>query len=88
MNGILDRTLGILELLAAHVEGLPLAAIADRINTPRSAVHRLLADLMRHGYVRQVREQGDYVLTTKLVSMGLSFPVSYTHLTLPTIYSV
>ena len=73
MNGILDRTLGILELLAAHVEGLPLAAIADRINTPRSAVHRLLADLMRHGYVRQVREQGDYVLTTKLVSMGLSF---------------
>lgn len=73
MNGILDRTLGILELLVSHVEGLPLATIADHINTPRSAVHRLLTDLVRHGYVRQVRDQGDYVLTTKLVSMGLSF---------------
>ena len=28
---------------------------------------------MRCGYVRQVRDHGDYMLTTKLVSMGLSF---------------
>lgn len=73
MNGVLERTLGVLELLSQHGEGLELAAVADRLNIPRSAVHRLLADLVRCGYVRQVRDKGDYMLTTKLVSMGLSF---------------
>ena len=73
MNGILERTLGILELLAQHGEGLELAAIADQLDIPRSAVHRLLTDLVSCGYVRQSRDRGDYMLTTKLVSMGLSF---------------
>lgn len=73
MSGVLERTLGILELLAQHGEGLELASIADRLNMPRSAAHRLLTDLVRCGYVRQLREHGDYMLTTKLVSMGLSF---------------
>lgn len=73
MNGVLDRTLGILELLAQHGHGLELAAIADQLNIPRSGAHRLLADLVRCGYVRQTRDHGDYVLTTKLVSIGLSY---------------
>jgi DNA-binding IclR family transcriptional regulator len=73
MNGILERTLGILELLAQHGDGLELAAIADQLDIPRSAVHRLLTDLVSYGYVRQSRDRGDYMLTTKLVSMGLSF---------------
>lgn len=73
MNGVLERTLGILELLAQQADGLELAAIADRLDIPRSAVHRLLSDLVRCGYVRQMRDHGDYMLTTKLVSMGLSF---------------
>ena len=73
MNGVLERTLGILELLSQHGEGLELASIADQLNIPRSAVHRLLADLVRLGYVRQARGHGDYLLTTKLVSMGLSY---------------
>ncbi len=73
MNGVLERTLGILELLSQHGEGMELAAMADQLNIPRSAVHRLLADLVRLGYVRQARGHGDYLLTTKLVSMGLSY---------------
>jgi DNA-binding IclR family transcriptional regulator len=73
MNGVLERTLGILELLSQHGEGMELAAIADQLNIPRSAVHRLLADLVRLGYVRQARGHGDYLLTTKLVAMGLSY---------------
>lgn len=73
MNGVLERTLGVLELLAAHAEGLELAAIADQLDIPRSAVHRLLTDLSRLGYVRQTRDHGDYVLTTKLISIGLSY---------------
>jgi DNA-binding IclR family transcriptional regulator len=73
MNGVLERTLGILELLSRHGEGLELAVIADTLNIPRSAVHRLLSDLVRLGYVRQARGHGDYLLSTKLVSMGLTY---------------
>jgi DNA-binding IclR family transcriptional regulator len=73
MSGVMERTLGILELLARHGEGLELASVADQLNMPRSAAHRLLNDLIRAGYVRQLREHGDYMLTTKLVSIGLSF---------------
>jgi DNA-binding IclR family transcriptional regulator len=73
MNGVLERTLAILELLARHGEGMELASIADSLNIPRSAVHRLLADLVRLGYVRQARGHGDYLLSTKLVSIGLSY---------------
>jgi IclR family acetate operon transcriptional repressor len=73
MSSVLERTLGILELLSRHGEGLELTTIADRLNMPRSAAHRLLNDLVRVGYVRQPREQGRYMLTTKLTSLGLSF---------------
>ncbi len=47
--------------------------IAEHVGMPKSAAHRLLSDLARYGYVRQVRDQGDYMLTTKLTSMGLGF---------------
>ena len=73
MSGVLERTLGILELLSQHGHGLELAAIADPLNIPRSGAHRLLTDLVKCGYVRQARDHGDYVLTTKLVSMGLCY---------------
>ncbi|HEX7891870.1 MAG TPA: IclR family transcriptional regulator [Ramlibacter sp.] len=73
MIGTLERGLRILETLAPHPEGLPLAAIADDLELPRSACHRLLADLLRCGYVRQLRAQGEYALTTKLASLGLGY---------------
>lgn len=73
MTGALERSLGILEYLATRPEGVSLAGIAEELDLPRSACHRLLTDLVRCGYVRQVREHGDYALTTKLASLGLSF---------------
>lgn len=73
MNGVLERTLGVLELLARNGQGLELGAIAQALAIPRSAVHRLLSELVRCGYVRQLREHGDYLLTTKLVMLGLGF---------------
>jgi DNA-binding IclR family transcriptional regulator len=63
----------ILELLASQPEGAALVAMADELQLPRSACHRLLADLTRCGYVRQLRELGDYALTTKLPALGLGF---------------
>ncbi|MGE0545148.1 MAG: IclR family transcriptional regulator [Dehalococcoidia bacterium] len=73
MNGVLERTLGILEVLCRNPNGAPLREIAENLGIPPSGAHRLLQDLIRLGYVRQAREQADYVLTTKLVSLGLSF---------------
>lgn len=71
--GTVDRTLLILETLAAQPEGLSLAALADELALPRSGCHRLLQELLRCGYVRQVREHGEYALTTKLPALGLSY---------------
>ena len=73
MSGVLERTLGILELLSEQGQGVELAVLADKLNMPKSAAHRVLADLVRFGYVRQTRDMGEYVLTTKLVSLGLSY---------------
>lgn len=73
MSGVMERTLAILERLAKDVQGVPLAVLADDLQIPRSAAHRLLLELYAHGYVRQSRERGDYMLTTKLVSLGLNY---------------
>jgi DNA-binding IclR family transcriptional regulator len=64
--------LAILEFLAANASGLPMHEIADQLNIPRSATHRLLIELIRQGYVRQQKEYGEYTLTLKLCSLGLS----------------
>lgn len=73
MSGVLERTLGVLEMLAAHPEGMPLGKLATKLNMPASAAHRLLTELGKRSYVKQLREQGDYVLSTKLVAMVLDY---------------
>jgi IclR family acetate operon transcriptional repressor len=73
MSSILERSFKVLEHLALHPEGRPLSALASELGVPLSATHRLLAELMRCGYVRQHQSHGDYTLTIKLVSLGLSF---------------
>ncbi len=73
MSSLLERSFRALEQLAAHPEGQTVSMIADTLGIPLSATHRLLTELCRCGYVRQAREQGEYVLTIKLVSLGLGF---------------
>lgn len=73
MSSALERGLAILELLAAHPEGLQVSQIADSVGIPVSGAHRQLQDLARLGYVRQARGQGEYRLSVKLAAMGLSF---------------
>ncbi|PZP40738.1 MAG: IclR family transcriptional regulator [Azospirillum brasilense] len=73
MTAVLDRSLRLLEQLALQAEGLPLHVLADRLQIPRSAAHRLLNELIREGYVRQEREGGPYSLTIRLVSLGLTY---------------
>ena len=73
MTTQIERGLALLELLAGRPEGAPLSDIAAALGLPLSAAHRLLAELVRSGYVRQLREQGDYGLTIKLVALGLGY---------------
>jgi len=73
MTVALQRSLRILEVLAASPEGCSLSSLAQRLEMPLSATHRALTELTEAGYVRQVSQQGLYGLTIKLVSLGLSF---------------
>lgn len=73
MSNALDRGFTVLEHLAHYPQGSPLSLIATELDIPLSACHRVLADLQRLGYVRQARRQGEYMLTTKVVSLGLGF---------------
>ena len=73
MSTALDRGLSILEHLARYPQGVPITQVASELDIPLSACHRLLVELQRRDYVRQARKQGDYVLTTKIVSLGLGF---------------
>lgn len=73
MTAVRDRALAILELLAQSQPGLPLMEISDRLDIPRGATHRVLADLKDAGYVRQDRDGGPYRLTAKIAALGLSY---------------
>jgi len=73
MSGALEKSLAILEYLVAHPDGVALAKISTDLNQLRSGCHRTLHELMRYGYIRQTPTKGDYALTTKLASMGMSF---------------
>ncbi|SFP01242.1 transcriptional regulator, IclR family [Ectopseudomonas composti] len=72
-TSVRDRALSILELLVKHVGGLPMSEIADRLDIPRTATHRLLNELKDMGYVKQNAATTHYLLTVKLASLGLTY---------------
>jgi IclR family acetate operon transcriptional repressor len=73
MSSALERSFAVLEYLAVRPQGMTLSTIAQDLQLPLSACHRLLSELVRCGYVRQMRDHGDYALTTKLAALGLSY---------------
>ncbi|MFT3717738.1 IclR family transcriptional regulator [Pseudorhodoferax sp.] len=73
MASVRDRAISILELLVRNVRGLPMHEVADQLGIPRTAAHRLLADLKEMGYVKQEPGSTQYLLTVKLASLGLSY---------------
>lgn len=73
MSGALEKSLAILEYLVDYPDGAALVQIATELNQLRSGCHRTLQELIGYGYVRQLPQRGDYALTTKMASMGLSF---------------
>ena len=73
MMRVRDRAISIIELLAGDAAGMSLIEVADTLDIPRSATHRVLADLKDAGYVRQDGEGERYLLTAKLVSVASTY---------------
>jgi len=66
-----ERCLSILELLVEHPDGLAMSTIAQRLDLPVSATHRLLSVLVQKHYVRQDADTERYVATMYLAALGL-----------------
>lgn len=69
----IERAFGLLETLTSAPEGMALQSLADQLQIPKSAAHRMLSDLIRLGYVRQEAKTSHYRLSTKLVAMGFRY---------------
>jgi IclR family transcriptional regulator, acetate operon repressor len=68
-----DRSLSLIEVLASESAGLSLGALAQRLQLPKSATHRLLQSLVERGYVMQDAASQDYALTLKLPVLGFRY---------------
>ncbi len=69
----IERALTLLERLTLEPRGVPLQVLADEAGMPKSAAHRLLAELTRLGYIRQNPESLRYLLTTRWVAQGFRY---------------
>ena len=69
----IERVFSVLESLTSDPRGLPMQTLAEQLDIPKSATHRLLAELIRLGYVRQNPDNLRYHLSTKLVAMGFRY---------------
>src|SRR3982751_6187772 len=73
VKGVLDRTLETLEFLAAEPRWLRLSDIAERLELPKGASHRMLAQLAVLGWVEQDEATNQYRLTMKLALLGQEY---------------
>jgi DNA-binding IclR family transcriptional regulator len=69
----IERAFSLVESLTGEPEGLALQTLAERLEIPKSATHRMLAELVRLGYVRQNRDNSRYQLSAKLVALGFRY---------------
>ncbi len=72
----IERAFSLLESLTSDPRGLPMQTLAEQLDIPKSATHRMLGELMRLGYVRQNPDNSRYHLSTKLVAMGFRYLAS------------
>lgn len=68
-----DRCLSLIEALADAPVGLPLGALAERLQLPKSAAHRLLRTLAGRGYVEQDPASLNYGLSLKVATLGFRY---------------
>nr|CDQ34114.1 Acetate operon repressor [Virgibacillus halodenitrificans] len=72
-GSLIERTLRVLETLSSEPDGIPLQRLAERLDIPKSAAHRICNELGRQGYVRQETRTGHYRLSTRLIALGFRY---------------
>ncbi|WP_136068550.1 IclR family transcriptional regulator [Modicisalibacter radicis] len=72
-GSLIERTLRVLETLSSEPDGIPLQRLAERLEIPKSAAHRICNELIRLGYARQETRTGHYRLSTRLVALGFRY---------------
>lgn len=68
-----DRCLALIEMLAGRPDGASLGALAELVELPKSAVHRLLQALAARGYVTQDPATQDYQLSLRFAALGFRY---------------
>jgi IclR family acetate operon transcriptional repressor len=71
MVATLPRALAILDELVGRQDGLALGDLAQRLDIPKSAVHRVITELVELGLVRQESSGENYILGLRIVSLAL-----------------
>jgi DNA-binding IclR family transcriptional regulator len=67
---VIDRVLGVLEILASDESALTLVELCKRLELPKSTVLRLLMVLESHRFVEKDAHSGAYRLGLKLFELG------------------
>lgn len=70
MDKAFIKGLRLIETLAASEKPRGITELANELGLTKSNVHRLLATLIEHGYVRQIPPHSTYELTTKIWQLG------------------
>lgn len=71
VGGALSRGLAVVDQLAGAPAGRSVNDVAQALDLPKSAAHRILVNLVEEGYARQDPATGDYLLTLRMVSLAL-----------------
>lgn len=66
----IDRTIGLIEALAAKAEAVELSALAAEVGLPLSTAHRILTALAEHGLVVHDASGGTYQLSLRLAVLA------------------
>jgi DNA-binding IclR family transcriptional regulator len=73
----LSRGLKVIEYLAAHPEGLNMGEMAEGLNIAKSGIYRIVATLVKEGYIRKEDDTAKHKLTRKLLSLGQNVVCQY-----------
>jgi IclR family acetate operon transcriptional repressor len=73
MLDYVDRCLSLIEALAEAPCNLSLGALAQQLDLPKSATHRLLQSLAGRGYVQQDPASQDYALSLKVALLAFRY---------------
>jgi len=68
-----NRCLSLIETLAESPGPVALGALAERLELPKSAMHRLLKSLLDRGYVEQDPASQGYALSLKVALLGFRY---------------